>query len=109
MESAVGATLTYLTHPGILSPLETIRKLSTKPAQILRLDAGTLKPDETPVAQVCIIDPNLEWQFDRSMTYTKAKHTPFQGMRFKGKSLITINGSEIYRDAKFPSDRYTTS
>ncbi len=109
LESAVGATLTYLTHPGILSPLETIRKLSTKPAQILRLDAGTLKPDETPVAQVCIIDPNLEWQFDRSMTYTKAKHTPFQGMRFKGKSLITINGSEIYRDAKFPSDRYTTS
>ena len=107
LESAVGVTLTYLTHKGILSPLETIRKLSTRPAEIMRLDAGTLKPGETPVAQVCVIDPNFEWTFDRSRTFSKSKNTPFHGMALKGKTMLTFSGSEIYRDAQFPDARYS--
>jgi dihydroorotase len=99
-------TLTYLTHKGILSPLETVRKLSTKPAEILRLDAGTLKPGETPVAQVCVIDPECEWTFDRNKTFSKSKNTPFHGMALRGKTMLTFCGSEIYRDALFPDDRY---
>lgn len=107
LESTVGVTLTYLTHKGILSPLDTIRKLSTKPAEIVRLEAGTLRPGETPVAQVCVIDPNVEWTFDRAKTFSKSKNTPFHGMRLKGKALLTFSGSEIYRDALFASERYT--
>jgi len=107
IESSVAATLTYLTHKGVLSPLETIRKLSTTPAQILRLDAGTLKPGETPVAQVCVIDPDVEWAFDRHRTFTKAKNSPFHGVNMKGKPLLTFCGSEIYRDALFNGSRYS--
>jgi dihydroorotase len=107
LESAVGVTLTFLTHKGILSPLETIRKLSTKPAQILRLDAGTLRPGETPVAQVCVIDPDCEWTFDRNRTFSKSKNTPFHGMPLRGKALLTFNGGEIYRDALFEDSRYS--
>ncbi|HWD39941.1 MAG TPA: dihydroorotase [Fimbriimonas sp.] len=106
IESSVGATLTYLTHRGILTPLETIRKLSTKPAQILRLDAGTLKAGETPVAQVCVIDPDVEWQFDSKKTFSKSKNTPFHGMKFRGKAVLTFCGSEIYRDALYSDTRY---
>jgi dihydroorotase len=106
LESAVGVTLTYLTHRDVLTPLETIRKLSTKPAQILRLDAGTLKPGETPVAQVAVIDPDCEWTFDRNKTFSKSKNTPFHGMSLRGKTMLTFCGSEIYRDALFASDRY---
>jgi len=106
LESAVGVTLTHLTHKGILSPLETVRKLSTKPAQILRLDAGTLRPGETPVAQVAVIDPECEWTFDRNKTFSKSKNTPFHGMKFRGKTMLTFSGSEIYRDHLFPDERY---
>ncbi len=106
LESAVGVTLTFLTHKGIISPLETINKLSTKPARILRLDAGTLKPGETPVAQVCVIDPDVEWTFDRHKTFSKSKNTPFHGMALKGKALLTFSGGEIYRDALYAADRY---
>lgn len=106
LESTVGVALTYLTHRGILSPLETVRKLSTKPAQILRLDAGTLKPGETPVAQICVIDPECEWTFDRNKTFSKSKNTPFHGMAFRGKTMLTFCGSEIYRDALFSDERY---
>lgn len=107
LESAVGLTLTNLTHKGVLTPLETIRKLSTKPAQVLRLDAGTLKPGETPVAQVAVIDPDFEWTFDRNKTFSKSKNTPVHGMKLKGKTMLTFCGSEIYRDASFSDQRYS--
>ncbi len=109
LESVVGVTLTHLTHRGILTPLDTIRKLSTKPASILRLEAGTLKPGETPVAQVTVIDPNLEWTFDVTKTFSKGKNTPFHGMKLKGKAVLTFCGSEIYRDRMFDELRYVSS
>lgn len=109
LETTVGVTLTMLTHKGIITPLETIRKLSTKPAQILRLEAGTLKPGETPVAQVTVIDPECQWTFDRYKTFSKSKNSPFHGMALKGKAMLTFCGGEIYRDALFPDDRYTIS
>ncbi|MEQ1821387.1 MAG: dihydroorotase [Fimbriimonadaceae bacterium] len=105
LESVVGVTLTYIVHAGILTPLEAIRKLSTKPAQIFRLDAGTLKPGETPVAQITIIDPDVEWTFDVNRTFTKGKNSPFHGMALKGKAVVTFSGSEIYRDQLFDSGR----
>jgi len=105
LESVVGATLTHLTHKGILSPLETIRKLSTAPARILRLDAGTLRPGETPVAQITVIDPDLEWTFDVKQTFSKSKNSPFNGMAMKGKSVLTFSGGEIYRDRYFDQSR----
>lgn len=106
LESVVGVTLTHLTHMGVLSPLETVRKLSTAPAQILRLEAGTLRPGDTPVAQVTVIDPDLDWTFDVKKTFSKGKNSPFNGMRLKGKPMLTFCGSEIYRDARFDAARY---
>ena len=107
IEATLGATLTYLTHSGILSPMETIRKLSTMPAEILNLDGGTLKPEGLPVAQVTVIDPDIEWVFDRNKTFSKSKNTPFHKMKLKGKAVLTFSGSEIYRDALFQAERYS--
>lgn len=108
LETAVALTLTHLTHKNVLSPLETIRKLSTSPARILRLDAGTLKPGETAVAQVTVIDPSVEWTFDVSKTFSKSKNTPFHGANLKGKPVLTFCGGEIYRDALFEESRYVS-
>ena len=107
LETCVGVTLTHLTHKGHLSPLETVRKLSTAPASILRLEAGSLNPGETPVAQVTVIDPNLEWTFDANKTFSKGKNSPFHGMHLKGKAVLTFCGSEIYRDQGFAAERVT--
>jgi dihydroorotase len=90
----------------VLSPLETVRQLSTKPAEILRLEAGTLRPGGTPVAQVTVIDPNVEWTFDAKRTFSKGKNSPFDGMRMRGKVLLTFCGGEIYRDALYGAVRY---
>lgn len=105
LESVLGVTLTALTHGGVLSPLETIRKLSTTPARILRLEAGTLKPGETPVAQVTVIDPELEWVYSSAKTFSKAKNSPFDGAELRGKAMLTFSGGEIYRDALFDAEK----
>lgn len=106
LESTLGATLTFVTQKGILSPLETIRKLSTAPADILRLEAGTLRPSATPVAQITVIDPNIEWTFDVNRTFSKGKNSPFDGTRLQGKAVLTFVGSEIYRDPFFDNARH---
>jgi dihydroorotase len=108
LESAVAATLTALTDKGILSPLETVRKLSTRPAEILRLDAGTLKPGGTPVAQVTLIDPHVEWTYDVQRTFSKGKNSPFHGINFQGKAVLTYCGNEVYRDPRFSNERFET-
>jgi dihydroorotase len=109
IEASVGATLTYLTHTGVLTPLQTIDKLSTAPAKVLRLEAGTLRPGETPVAQVTVIDPYAIWTFDKNKSFSKSRNCPFDGMEFKGKAVLTFCGSEVYRDALFSSDNYAIS
>ncbi|MBA3727378.1 MAG: hypothetical protein H0W86_13340, partial [Armatimonadetes bacterium] len=91
-------TLTTLTHRGVLSPMETIRRMSTRPAEIFRLDGGTLKPGRTPIAQVAVIDPDVEWTFDVQKTFSKGKNSPYHGTQFKGKALLTFSGGNVYTD-----------
>lgn len=106
LESTLGVILTHVTHKGILSPLETIRALSTRPAEILGLDAGTLIPGRTPVAQICVIDPNREWTFDAQRTFSQGKNSPFHGWNLMGKAMVTYCGNEVYRDPLMEQDRY---
>lgn len=106
LESTVAAILTFLTHKGVMTPLETIEKLSTAPSKVLRVDAGTLRPGGTPVAQVCVIDPNCEWTFDVRRTFSKGKNSPFDGLAMRGKVMLTFCGGEVYRDGLFDSQRY---
>ncbi len=109
LECTLAATLTYCTQSGALSPLETIRKLSTNPAQILGLDAGNIAPGGTPVAQIALIDPNHEWTFDRSRTFTKGKNSPFHDVAMMGKCVMTLCGSEVYRDSAFDEGRLSAA
>jgi dihydroorotase len=106
LESAVAVTLTNLTHKGVLTPIETVRRLSTTPAQILRLEAGTLSVGATPVAQLTVIDPNVEWTFDAKRSFSKGKNSPFDGMQMRGKVVLTFCGGEVYRDVLYDSGRY---
>jgi dihydroorotase len=105
LESSLSACLTHLTQPGLLSPLETIRRLSSAPAAIMGLDAGSLAPGSTPVAQIALIDPNAEWTFDTARTITKGRNSPFHGTAMQGRAVWTYCGSEIFRHPTFDDAR----
>ena len=78
---------------------EIIGKMSTEPANIFALKAGSLKVGYP--ADVTIIDLNKEWTVDNTKFYTRGKVTPFQGKHCKGKAVATmVAGKFVMRDGE---------
>jgi len=56
---------------------------------------GRLEPGG--VASFVLVDPNAEWTVDPAASESKAKWTPFAGMRFKGCVAQTwLRGRKVY-------------
>lgn len=93
LETCVALTISELVKPGILTPLQMAEKLSYNPAQILKVDRGSLA--EGKPADVVIIDPEAEYQIDPSTFASKGKNTPFGGREVQGKVMCTICDGKI--------------
>jgi len=97
LETSLAVTLTYLYHTGILDIKKIIDLMAVKPAELLRLDTGVLKIGGN--ADIVIFDPDEEWMVDSSQFKSKARNTPYEGMKLKGKVKYTIyRGNVIYND-----------
>ncbi|MGM0461796.1 MAG: dihydroorotase [Fibrobacterota bacterium] len=95
LESTVGATLTQLVHSGKFSPLEWVYMHSTKPAQILRIPGGSLEPGSA--ADITIINPDEEWNFNPRDCFTKGRNSAFENENFTGRVLYTLlDGECVY-------------
>ncbi len=67
---------------------ELIHRLTAGPAKILGLPCGTLSVGST--ADICIFDPELIWQLDRSTIRSHGHNTPFMGWELKGRATHTL-------------------
>jgi dihydroorotase len=86
-----------LVTKGILTPAQVIEKLSTNPARILGLPAGSLQ--EGSPADVIVVDPGLAWTLNRSQLRSAGRNTPFDGWEMAGRVTHTIlNGRIVYPD-----------
>ncbi|GBC91606.1 Dihydroorotase [bacterium HR15] len=91
LETALGCVLQWNADRGEpLSPLELIARLSTRPAQILGLPAGTLRTGAP--ADVVVIDPEVRWQVDPTQFRSMGKNSPFTGWTLRGKARYTFIG-----------------
>ncbi|MCL1987115.1 MAG: dihydroorotase [Firmicutes bacterium] len=97
LETAVPLSITELIEPKILTPLQWISKLTCNPAKILNLDKGTLTVGK--IADVTIINPNIEYTIDKQKFVSLSKNTPFDGRKTKGKALYTIVAGKIIVNA----------
>src|SRR4051812_19281825 len=88
IECALALYIKALVEPGHIDWMKLIDLMSTAPAKIVRLDRGTLA--EGAVADVTIIDPNLEWAIDLETMKTKSRNCPFAGWKVKGRATHTI-------------------
>lgn len=99
LETAVGLTITELVDKGYLTPMQMAEKLSYNPAKIIGLDKGTLEIGK--VADVVIINPDMEYTVDVKDFASMGKNTPFAGMKLKGQVMATIvNGEVVYQYTK---------
>lgn len=93
LETALGLTLTALYHTGKLGLTEIARLMSTAQAEILGLPYGTLQPGNP--ADVTIFDPDAAWVVEPDNFRSKARNTPFGGMKLQGKVRYTICGGKL--------------
>lgn len=96
LETSVALGITELVHKGVLSPMELIAKMTINPAQMLGIDKGTLKVGS--MADITIIDPNLEYEININEFASKSKNSPFHGRRVRGKPIYTIVKGKIVLD-----------
>lgn len=95
LETSFALSYTYLVKTGVLTPLELIEKMSTKPAEIIGLDKGTIEVGK--VADIAIIDVDKNYVIDPETFVSKGKNTPFGGMEVYGEVAYTlVNGKVIY-------------
>jgi dihydroorotase len=79
-----------LIHNGDMDWKSLIRAMSTRPAELLALPSGSLRPGAP--ADVIVIDPDTPWILDRNDLKSLCKNTPFDEARFSGRVMRTIVG-----------------
>jgi dihydroorotase len=87
LETMLAAGL-RLVHSGELPLLRLLNAMSTRPAELLGLPGGSLRPG-TP-ADVIVIDPDVPWLLDPAELKSKCKNTPLDEARLQGRVVRTI-------------------
>ncbi|AOV18103.1 dihydroorotase [Acidihalobacter aeolianus] len=85
-----------LVDDGVLTLPEAVHRITSGPAQVIGLDAGTLVPGN--VADVCVFDPEAEWTLDADRLLSRGHNTPFHGWVLRGRVRHTlVEGATVYR------------
>lgn len=96
LETLLAAVL-RLVHSGEVPLMTAMRAMTQRPAELLNLPVGTLKPGAP--ADAILVDLDMPWIYKKDMILSRSKNTPFQDARFQGKVMRTmIAGRTIFED-----------
>ena len=93
METSLAVGITYLVKTGLMTFEQLVEKMSVNPANILGIEAGTLKVGA--VADIAIADLDEVWTVDVEKLHGKSKNTPFKNKTLCGKVKKTILAGEL--------------
>jgi dihydroorotase len=92
LETLLPLTL-RLVEEKLLTLREALALLTSRPAEILGVDAGTLSVGAT--ADICIIDPKRPWTLSADQFVSHGQNSPFLGWEFTGRVTHTLVGGEV--------------
>lgn len=99
LETSLASTLTILYHTEKMSIDRIVELMAVNPAKLLNISGGIL--EEGGAADITVIDPHKEWIVHGSELYTKSLFTPYEGIRLKGKAVLTVvNGEIVMKEGK---------
>jgi dihydroorotase len=103
LETTLSLLLTQV-NEGRLSLAELVRRTAEGPAEIFHLsNRGFL--EEGNWADVVVVDMKREHVIDSSCFLSKAKYSPFDGMRVKGKAVKTfVNGCLVMDEGEIVAE-----
>ena len=94
LETLLAAAL-RLHHNEEVPLIRLIDALSTKPASIFGLEAGSLKPGSP--ADFAVVDLDEPWIVTKDTLRSRSKNTPFEDARFQGRVALTmVAGKTVY-------------
>ncbi len=94
LETLLAAAL-RLHHNEEVPLIRLIDALSTKPASIFGLEAGSLKPGSP--ADFAVVDLDEPWIVTKDTLRSRSKNTPFEDARFQGRVALTmVAGKAVY-------------
>jgi dihydroorotase len=96
LETTLSLLLTQV-NEGRLSLAELVRRTAEEPAKIFHLSKrGFL--EEGNWADFVVVDVKREYEIDSSVFLSRAKYSPFDGMRVKGKAMKTFVNGRLVMD-----------
>lgn len=99
LETSLASVLTGLYHTGKLSIDRIVELMSVNPARLIEVEGGVL--EEGMAADITVINPSVEWDVYGADLYTKTLFTPFEGMKLKGKAVLTVvDGNIVMKEGK---------
>ena len=96
LETSLSLGLTHLVAPGHLSLMSLLEKMTSNPAQVMRLDAGYLA--ENGAADLVIFDADAGRKVTTDFA-SKSSNSPFVGNQLQGVIAYTICDGEIVYQA----------
>lgn len=92
LETSLALGYTYLVKTGRMTLLQLIDRMSTKPAQVIGSDRGTLNVGAP--ADIILFDTENEFEVNVKEFESKGKNSPYDGWKLFGKVCRTINGGK---------------
>ena len=85
-----------LYHNGSVELETIIKALTSKPAEILKINKGNLSIGND--ADFCIVDIKKPWVVRKDKLISKSKNTPIEDKKLQGKVISTfVNGEELFK------------
>jgi dihydroorotase len=90
LETAVALVIDRLVRPGLITLGRMVELMSSGPARILRLEAGTLAVGAP--ADVTLLDLERRSRVEPTAFQSKSRNSPFGGWELQGRAVRTIVG-----------------
>lgn len=93
METSLAAAIKFLVEPEHITMYKLVELMSTNPAKILKINAGSLKVGMP--ADITIINKDMEWTVLPERLQSKSKNSAFKFEKLKGRVKYTFVDGEI--------------
>lgn len=101
LEHALSIISATMVETGLMTWVDVQDRMSVAPARIAGYENHGCVIEVGSPAHLTIADTNSTYRVDRDQLASKSKNTPFHGMEFKTKVVVTFfNGNVVYHDGR---------
>ena len=96
LETALAISLEILVRQNKFKLPFVVDLLTRKPAELLKLEAGTLAVGAS--ADICLFNPDEKWTYDAKAGFSKSSNSPWHGQTLRGRVKTTIVDGRVVFD-----------